>query len=636
MSTVEKHLAGDVTERSGSLRSPAAKLGAAAFAFAAVTVITYLIAHPRMFTGFSSYDDEGYMLTTLYSFLHNGSLYNDVFAQYGPFYYEAWGTLFSVIGIPVTHDGGRSVTMVVWILTSLMIGLATQMLVFASIGTLTNEPMHPGGIIVLLLAAIVAISCFVRAKASVGAMSLLGGAVAALILVKVNVGIFAFAALALACTVSYAPLLDRRWPRPLVEIGFVVLPFALMTSKLGEGWSRQYAAHVAIAALAVVIALRARETRRRPPEELLWLLGGLLAVGAASSLAILAAGTSPSGLVDGLIRQPLRQADAFSLPFEMSSRVFVFDAVALAAAVAYWYVARLSSREPGPVFAAATSVFSILVGVELALSPIGKTFPFDATGLSGYQLSLLSFAWVALIPLPGGSRQTAFARLLLPPLAVLQALHAFPVAGSQLLWSAFLLVPVGVICVASGIRGLAQTVSDEHERRALAAAGAVGAVALLSFVANATLREPLQDVRAAYDASVPLDLPGARDVRLSQPEVELYRRVTASIEANCSSFLTLPGMDSFYVWTEQEPPTGYNATSWPTLFDDAHQRRVIEDADSVRGLCLLENEPLVEFWGQGTAPAGPLVRYMRREFRPLLTVGDYRLLKRVPDREPPA
>jgi hypothetical protein len=50
-------------------------------------------------------------------------------------------------------------------------------------------------------------------------------------------------------------------------------------------------------------------------------------------------------------------------------------------------------------------------------------------------IDLTCFAWVALIQPPGKpDEETQFARLLLPPLAVLQALHVFPVAGSQLSW----------------------------------------------------------------------------------------------------------------------------------------------------------------------------------------------------------
>jgi hypothetical protein len=621
---------------------PPVRLAVAVISFAVITFVTYLIAHPRMFTGFASYDDEGYMLTALKGFVRHGALYDDVFTQYGPFYYEAWGGLFSLFGIAVTHDAGRTLTMIVWVLSSLVLGvsamrmtgslvlgLMTQLLVFTAIGTLTNEPMHPGGIICLLLAAIVAISCGVRERFSPGAFSLLGAAIAALILVKINVGGFALAAVTLASALTYPALSERRWLRPIVEMGFVAIPVVLMAGKFGEAWARHYAAHVAIAALAVVIVLRARSTAKRPNEELVWMLGGLILVGLAVCLAIVGAGTSVGGLIDGVIRQPLRQADAFTIPLQLSNQTHFLDLIALGGAVGYWYGAR-GQRQPqtGEGWHAAIAVLSLLVGVEIALSVIGKALPFEATAAPGYPLSLLAFAWVALIPVQGEASGTAsFARLLLPLLAVLQVLHAFPVAGSQTLWSAFLLVPVGAICIGNGARGLARRVTGRRERRGLALAGFATAAVLVAFVVNTTLREPLHDSRAAYDALVPLDLPGT-SVRLNPSEVSLYKRVTAAIDANCSSFVMLPGMDSFYLWTEQEPPTGYTATGWPTLFDDAHQRRVISNTRSIRGLCLLRNIPLAEGWSAGKIPPGPLVRYLNRGFRPLVKIGDYELLKR--------
>jgi hypothetical protein len=622
--------------------NPRVRLAAGALAFAAVTAVTYLIAHPRMFFGFMNYDDEGYMLTALNAFVKHGDLYDRVFTQYGPFYYEAWGGLFSAFGIPVTHDGGRAVTLVAWIVSSLalglatmritgsvLLGLATQMLVFAALGVLTNEPMHPGGLICLLLAAIVVVSCFVRDRVSPYAMAVLGGTVAALILVKINVGVFVLAALMLACVVSYPALPGRRWLRPLVEAGFVALPVVLMLGKFDEFWPRRYALHVAAAAFAVVIVLRARDRESRSSEELGWLLGGFAAVAAVSCLAIVAAGTSLDGLVDGVLRQPLRQADAFTIQMTLSKRLYALDLLALAGAGSYWYVSRRRQGEPAPAWLALTSLFSIGVGLSMALSVGGKSLPFDIGTMPGYQLSMLAFCWVALIAPPSIRRSGAsFPLLLLPLLAVLQALHAYPVAGSQTLWSAFLLIPVGAVCVGNGVRGLAAALPEGAERRALAACAAAGVVVLGWFVVNATLREPLRDSRAAYDGAVPLDLPGAESVRVGQPDAELYGQITAAIDANCPALVMLPGMDSFYVWAEQEPPTGYTATGWPTLFDDAHQRQVIADTSGIEGLCLLRNTPLAAGWGGGVVPPGPLVSYLDRGFEPVARFGDYELLQR--------
>ncbi|HSS03731.1 MAG TPA: hypothetical protein VLK89_00910 [Solirubrobacterales bacterium] len=613
-------------------------LGLIAFGF--VTVLTVLIAHPRMFTGFAAYDDEGYMLIALRSFVNHGHLYDDVFTQYGPFYYEAWGGLFSLFGIPIDLDSGRMATMIAWILTSLTLGLASwrmtrsivlgvvvQMLVFAALSVAVNEPMHPGGIICLLLAAIVAISCGVRERVSVGAIGLLGIAVAALILVKINVGAFALAAVVLACAVSYPALSSRRWLRLAIEAAFVATPILLLASKFGESWGRAYAVHVSVAALAVVIVLRSRDSGPRSNEELWWLGGGFAAAVLTILLGVVGSGTSFNGLLDGMITQPLRQVDAFSIPLIQSSRIFWFDAAGLGGALAYWYVAR-GRRRAAPAMGPVTSVLSIVVGIEMALALMGESLPFDSTSVAAYPLCLLGFAWVALIPAPGASPATSFARLLLPPLAVLQALHAYPVAGSQLFWASFLLIPVGALCVANGVRGLSAGLGQGPERRAALAFGVLVAVLLTGFVANKTLRVQLRENRAVYDAAIPLDLPGAGSVRAGEPEVDLVRRITASIDANCGSFVMLPGMNSFYFWTDQEPPSGYNATGWPTLFDDDAQRRVIADTRSIEGLCLLRNVPLAQGWGEGIPP-GPLVRYLHRGFEPIAAFdNDYELLRR--------
>jgi hypothetical protein len=257
-------------------RNRGLRLAAIIAGFAAVTVVTALIARPRMFSIIMSYDDEGYMLTALKSFIHRDHLYNEVFAQYGPFYYEFWGGLFSIFGIPVTHDAGRTITTIVWVgsslglglvtmrLTrSLLLGLGTQILCFTALNVLVNEPMHPGGTVTLLLVAILGAAAFVGSGRSTKAMALLGVATAALILTKINVGAFALISVALACAVSYPVLLDRRWVRPLVETIFVLTPIALMSGKFGEGWAVHYSFHVALAALAVVIALRAAMPPRR-------------------------------------------------------------------------------------------------------------------------------------------------------------------------------------------------------------------------------------------------------------------------------------------------------------------------------------------------------------------------------------
>jgi hypothetical protein len=312
----------------------------------------------------------------------------------------------------------------------------------------------------------------------------------------------------------------------------------------------------------------------------------------------------------------------------LDHRIYLFDLLGLVGAIAFWNFSRRGDGAASPALVAVGSVLSILIGLEVALSVLGKTVLFDPLSFQGYLFALLPFAWVALVPLPGEEdADTSFPRLFLPLLAVLQALHAFPVAGSQMQWSTFLLIPVGALCVAKGARGLARTFVG-RERQALAAVGVAAAAVMAVALVNTQLRQPLRAAEAGYDERESLALPGAEDVHLAPEEAALYRQVTEAIDANCQSMLMLPGMNSFYLWAEREPPTGYNATGWSTLFDAAHQERVIDETSSIKHLCLLENDSAARLWTAGATPEGALVSYLHRGFREIGTFGPYRLLRR--------
>lgn len=619
---------------------PWVRLAIAALAFGAVTVATIAIGRYQMFTILQPYEDEGYMLVALKNFVNHGSLYNYVFTQYGPFFYSFWGGIFSAFGITVDETSGRIATMTVWIAVSLglglvtmrlarslLLGLAVQMLAFTALLVFINEPMHAGGLICLLLVAILAAACFMRERPSPYPAALLGAAVAALIGVKINVGAFALISLALVCVVSYPLLSGRRWVRAPLELLFVVLPFLLMSSDLGESWASHYAIHVSVAALGVVIVLRARELAARADEELRWMLGGLLVLGVVTCIAVLGSGTSIGGLIEGTITQPLKQSDAFTIALGLSNWTYLFDALALAGACGY-LVVRRRGLTLGPAWIGLGSVLAIGLGVEMMLSVTARSFPWEATTMPGYLFAYLGFAWVALLPEVEERPAVGFARLLLPALAVLQAMHAYPVAGSQSYWSTFLLAAVGAVILGDGVRRLVALRFEGNQRYALGAAvlviGAIG----VAFLARETLKEPLRGSRALYLSRELLDLPGSGRIRLAPEEVDRYRAITEAIKADCASLLELPGMGNFYIWAEQEPPTGYVATAWPTLFDDAHQEKVVEQTRDIPNLCLLRNTSLAEGWSGGEIPRGPLVVYLEEGFEPIFSREGYELLRR--------
>ena len=60
-----------------------------ALTFVATTLVCAYAGYLRMFTSFGDWDDEGYFLISVSSFLRGEALYTDVYSLYGPFYFVA-------------------------------------------------------------------------------------------------------------------------------------------------------------------------------------------------------------------------------------------------------------------------------------------------------------------------------------------------------------------------------------------------------------------------------------------------------------------------------------------------------------------------------------------------------------------
>src|SRR3990172_12226436 len=61
-----------------------------------------------LFSRFSWYDDEGYVMMSVSQVLEGRPLYDEVFSQYGPFYYVVRVVLLVLLQAPVSHDVTRS------------------------------------------------------------------------------------------------------------------------------------------------------------------------------------------------------------------------------------------------------------------------------------------------------------------------------------------------------------------------------------------------------------------------------------------------------------------------------------------------------------------------------------------------
>jgi hypothetical protein len=625
-------IGGDSTEPAHSIVR-ARIIAASGATFAGSTALAAYLGYLWMFTGFRPYDDEGFMLGSLRSYISGQALYDKIVVQYGPFYFEVFRVL-GALGVPFDNDSGRLVTLAVWLAIALLagvavftfsrnlaLGLSTQLITFGTLVTLTNEPMHPGGLVILVVAGILSVALFSSGQRSAQLpFFAMGALAAAALLTKINVGAFAAISIAFACVLTFPMLAFSRPVRLVAAAGFVSVPFLLMRTDLAQDWVQRYAIDVSLSALAlVVVSSTSRPDPTLRPPALLWLFAG----GAALTLVVVAvalfSGTSVAGLLHGIILNPLQQAGAFELPLRLPSSTIEWNLVGLGGAL-IWTLYRLVVRRPEVAIEGGVRV---LVGAFIWLTLLGGLhIPglFDLSALNQPLLLPLSLAWVVAAPRGNadGFANLDFARALVPALAILQSLHAFPVAGSQQAFSAVFLVPVGAICIGDGLiqLGLAQV------RRQLAGA------LLLAAIGVSWLPATWQQTRAAYASGVPLGLPGASRVRVPADQALLLRQVTQTLQQKCDTFISLPGLDSFYIFGQFQPPAP--PTRWMWLANDAPQERAVVDASSrINRLCVIENEGLINLWLQGRQPpSGPLPDYIQSGFVPADSIGPYTILVR--------
>jgi hypothetical protein len=622
-----------------------------------VIAVGAFVAYYQVFTSFARYDDEGYLLVSLAEFVRGGTLYEGVYTQYGPFYYLLFGSLFDLLGHPVTTDAGRLIVICVWLATATLhgiaahrltgrlgIAIAAQIVAVMTLRLLVAEPMHPVGLTTLLVAAMLALarpSTTGPVRTAVG----LGLLVAMLAMTKVNTGALAGIAVVVAAGLCLPPLRDRSAVRIAVLVLLTVTPVVLLVPDLDRGWVRELLIVVlgALAAVAVTVIARVRGAGDGGASGMRWLavfVGAAVAGVSVIVLVTLAMGTSARHLVEGVVVEPARLREVFVLPLPLPDLASYAAVAAVALAAVAGLVPRAREALPAPVPAV------LRVGLALAIwAAITLSWPLqDARDSARLALPLL-FAWIAAVP-PRGVTEgptMAFARVFSVLLAILMVLQAYPVAGTQQAAAALTFVPVGALLLVDGVRGLEMWV--RLGRSAFAGqAPLVGIVVVAVIVARFAyvgLLVPLRDVERTYLDRRSLGVHGADRVRLPTRDATEYRRLVGAIRTNCDTFISIPGLNSFYIWSDIRPPTGMNTGDWMFLLDEREQQRVVDAVRGVSRLCLVRSNTQLLLWvlpgGKGAVPNRPLTRFISRtQFRKLDSAlgGFYDLLirPRAPDR----
>jgi hypothetical protein len=356
---------------------------------------------------------------------------------------------------------------------------------------------------------------------------------------------------------------------------------------------------------------------RLPTPSTTWLVaGGMLIMLGSLGIAVVG-GTRPQDLWNGLVVVSLRLPQTFSWPLTVSAGYDIWAVISLVVPLA---VLRWGLR--GGLTTTTAGLARVGVGFFTWLTLL---LPPDTVFLLA-----MPFAWIAT-QAPRGDLENPtdpYCRVLLPALAVLESLQAYPFAGTQLSLASLGLVPVGAVILNDGIRqlrlaGAARSAPIKRLDWVPRAAVIFNVVVFLIFTLEAA---------AGFSAATPLGLPGAASTRLKAQDAANIRALVAAVDKDCSSFITLPGMNSFYLWTGQQPPTDVRSEIWMVTLDSTQQQALVGQLNSRPRLCVVRNQRLVDFWAQGRpVPNRPLLKFIEQDFVSAGSYGDYELLTRRQD-----
>ena len=582
-----------------------------------LAVWSAILAYYRIFTGFAEWDDEGTLMMCVRQYLSGGTLYETVRSGYGPVYYFFNWLIRTLTFTGVSHDVTRSTSMVIWTVCamacawivwrlgrSLTAALLTHVVAFRALAFFTNEPGHPQELCIILLIALAASGLAAGSDKLRRAAAVLAGALpAALLLVKINIGIFAVLAVALAILYHTPQVRLVRIARYLAGAASVVLPFLLMRAHLNDPLEIAYC----VAVTAGMAALLAGVVKPVPVFSLADCAIAVTAFAVTCAVVLgvlLVQGVAPFTILTSLVLQHVQLSVKQGNWYMSMGLDRAWIAWALVSPVLALFLARRRERQLPPLVVAAFSILAFVVAAIGTNRVVGMVTPF---------------CWIVAYR-PGAS----YARTLLATLATLQTLYAYPLAGSQAPFITVLLIVVAGVCLADALAEL--PVSLREGTLARTTGVAVVLLALLAYPAQAWR------ARQVYLSQTPLDLPGASRIRMAPDEVAVFQWLVRQLKQHCDTFVGYPGIPSLYFWTGkpmpgplQTPPGPLNADAWTLLLTPAQQQSIVDEFAQHANGCVVYHPSGVLFWnrnGNDESPL-PLVNFIQHNFRTVGAIGDY-------------
>ena len=575
-----------------------------------------------LFSYFAQYDDTGMMLSIIQGFNEHGGLYRETFSPYGPFCSEFYLFVGRTLSAPITHDGLRWIVLVLWVGSSLAggvvayrltrriwVALLVQAVSFYMLDGLADEPGHPVSLAAALLAAFALVVIWPRENKVGRVQAILAGTILGMLsMTKINLGLFAIAALGTAwvyCSPRDVFGHALRWIAAFLfcSLGVVLVrPF----------WPAETRLVFVTVFLCILIAVLVSASGGKTEWRVLgrfgrWTLAALLASVALSLSGALVSGTQWSDLIPGLIVQPMALGSAFiSLP-EMGRNDAAIPLASLLGACAWRLLAPASPLLHQRITFALRLVFVGLITAWV----MGRCTPWTA----------LAFLWIAALPPASEAGQeesdaARFGRLSLVLLAVGQVLGIYPVSGAQVSIP-FYLASLCVIPVLHGLLLNFETADLFRLPRSFKFALPILILAAPSLLLAKAWTEHVRLVANKYRGNVALDLPGTNLLRLERADAATCRCLVENLRNCRPSFVSIPGQNSLYGWAERPFPTGFNMPMNFAILSDEEQRKIVEVGRRCKPIALILHQHLLfNFYVQGRyQPTGPLIDFAKEECR---------------------
>jgi hypothetical protein len=595
-----------------------------AFVLAAATILAAPFAVLYLLVGVSWTDDEGTLMAGFRSLLDGHRMYDDIYSLYGPLFNLAYGVIYVVLRVPLTHDAGRLISATLWLVStagfaafawnltwSAPAALLSYGLTLFWLTELAGSPGHPAELCLLLLvAALLLLSAIERGARSAG-WGALGAAVAGLALVKINVGVY------VGAPVVYALL--RASPRNawttlaarLLMAAMLFMPLAVEAILFDFNWVRIYClfSTLTVAAALIVSLPSADPADNQSTHWPTFLLAG----GAASMIIVVGMmlfGGSAYAILNAVILQNLEWIRNWWRPLYLPS----YGVTAAAASVGTALIWRVSESRPDLQGRRELGLL-VLRCAYVAAAAAALCAPLLALPI------ITPFFWLIMLPPAAVRKPFPVARNGAALIAALMSLYAFPVAGPQT--SVAMLLPVVFAAV------IAYDALTDLRRRGIIVPGKATTVLRAMSAASLTIVIGLTaHAFRGYLMAVPLDLPGARLIRVDRQQADDLRWVTAQL-SSCKASYSVPGMPSFAFWTGQPLVLSVNVNDVLGLISPARQEGVVRDLWRLTDLCIVYNPTILKRFDRGqTATDPPLLRSLRNDFVPKAERHGYVILMR--------